>query len=51
MSCTDSKVEAMFKLLLDSEEKDQDKKQKVLAEKEEVRMLLGDGVGKVFCIS
>ncbi|XP_015686582.1 protein unc-45 homolog A-like, partial [Protobothrops mucrosquamatus] len=28
MSCTDSKVEAMFKLLLDSEEKDQDKKQK-----------------------
>ncbi|KAK9394130.1 protein unc-45A-like [Crotalus adamanteus] len=28
MSCTDSKVEAMFKLLLDNEEKDQDKKQK-----------------------
>lgn len=33
MSCTDSKVEAMFKLLLDNEEKDQDKKQKVRAEK------------------
>lgn len=29
MSCTDSKVEQMFKLLLDAEEKDQDKKQKV----------------------
>lgn len=29
MTCTDSKVEAMFKLLL-SNEKDQDKKQKVL---------------------
>ncbi|XP_039217949.1 protein unc-45 homolog A [Crotalus tigris] len=28
MNCTDSKVEAMFKLLLDNEEKDQDKKQK-----------------------
>lgn len=29
MSCTDSKVEQMFKLLLDGEEKDLDKKQKV----------------------
>lgn len=29
MSCTDSKVEQMFKLLLDAEEKDLDKKQKV----------------------
>uniref|UniRef100_A0A8C6YDH9 Protein unc-45 homolog B n=1 Tax=Naja naja TaxID=35670 RepID=A0A8C6YDH9_NAJNA len=28
MTCTDSKVEAMFKLLLSNEEKDQDKKQK-----------------------
>ncbi|KAJ6662772.1 hypothetical protein lerEdw1_010976 [Lerista edwardsae] len=28
MSCTDSKVEQMFKLLLDAEEKDMDKKQK-----------------------
>lgn len=30
MTCTDSKVEAMFKLLLSNEAKDKDKKQKVL---------------------
>lgn len=29
MSCTDSKVEQMFQILLDLEEKDADKKQKV----------------------
>lgn len=29
MSCTDSKVEQMFQILLDPQEKDADKKQKV----------------------
>lgn len=29
MSCTDSKVEQMFQILLDTQEKDKDKKQKV----------------------
>lgn len=29
MSCTDSKVEQMFQILLDHEENDADKKQKV----------------------
>lgn len=29
MSCTDSKVEQMFQILLDLDEKDADKKQKV----------------------
>lgn len=41
----------MFKLLLNNEEKDEDKKQKVWVEKEGARMHLGHGMGEVCCIS